>query len=217
MAGCEMGRAAVLRQGRFLCTADIGGVPAARREPAAGRRRDRAGHIALQHDLLPLERGVRVGHGHSRQQRLRVRVHRPLVQFLGRRQLHDLPQVHDRDPVRHVPDHAEVVCDENVGEPQGVLKVIKQVDHLRPDGHVKRGDRLVRDDQPGMQRERARHAYSLPLAAGELVRIAVGMLRRQPHQVHQLAHPPPDRRTVALAVDAQRLGDDVADPFARVE
>ena len=47
-----------------------------------------------------------------------VRMQRPRVQLLGRRDLDDLAEVHHRDSVGDVADHGEVVGDEQVGEPE---------------------------------------------------------------------------------------------------
>ena len=70
----------------------------------------------------------------------------------------------------------------------------------------------------GLQRERARDADALPLAARELVRVAVDVLGVEPDDVEQLlgtrlccSRPCPD------AVDHERLGDDLADGHARVQ
>ena len=41
----------------------------------------------------------------------------------------------------------------------------------------------------GLQRQRPGDADALPLAAGELVRVAVGVLGVEPDQLHQLADP----------------------------
>ena len=58
-----------------------------------------------------------------------------------------------------------------------LLQVREQVDDLRLDRDVERGDRLVADDEPRLDRERAGDADPLPLAAGEFVRIALRVLR----------------------------------------
>ena len=78
VAGGHVARAPVYHERRLLLPADLGGVPAARVEPAPGRRRHRARHVALQHDLLPPGRQVGIGHRHRGQQRLGVGVDRPL-------------------------------------------------------------------------------------------------------------------------------------------
>src|SRR5205814_8491674 len=98
---------------------------------------------------------------------------RPQVQLGGRRDLHDLAQVHDRDPVRDVLDDGQVVGDEQVGQLELRLQVFQQVDDLGLDGDVEGGDRLVADDERRLHGECPRDANPLPLAAGELVGIAI--------------------------------------------
>ena len=85
-----------------------------------------------------------------------------------------------------MPDDAEVVRDEDVGEVELVLEVLEQVDDLGLDRDVERGDGLVGDDQLRPQRQRPGDPDPLPLAAGELVRIAVVVLGLKAHPVHQL-------------------------------
>ena len=50
-------------------------------------------------------------------------------------------------------------------------------------------DRLVGDDEVGVERERPGDADALALAAGELVRVAVGVVRVEPDGREQLADP----------------------------
>jgi hypothetical protein len=56
--------------------------------------------------------------------------------------------------------------------PSSLLQVLQQVDDLRLDRDVERRDRLVADDELGLDGERAGDADALALAAGELVRAA---------------------------------------------
>ena len=83
-------------------------------------------------------------------------------------------------------DHRQVVRDEQVGEAELLLQVLEQVDHLRLDRHVERRHRLVADDQLRLDRERARDADALALAAGELVRIAAHVIGLQADGLQQL-------------------------------
>lgn len=85
-------------------------------EPAAGRRVDGVGHLALEDNALALEMGVRVGHGGY--ERLRVGVAAVLKELLGVGDLHDLAEVHDRGPVGDVLDHRHAVGDEQEGHPE---------------------------------------------------------------------------------------------------
>src|SRR2546422_241528 len=82
------------------------------------------------------------------------------------------------DPIRDVPDHSEVVGDEDVREAELVLEVVEQVDDLCLNRDVEGGDGLVGDDQLRAEREGPGDADPLPLATRELVRVAVDVMRR---------------------------------------
>ena len=69
----------------------------------------------------------------SGEKRLRVRHYRLAIQIFRRRQLHDLAQVHNSDPVGDVLDDGKVVSDEHVGEIVVALEIDEQVDNLRLD------------------------------------------------------------------------------------
>ena len=114
-------------------------------------------------------------------------------------------------------DDADVVGDEEVGEPELVLEVVEQVDDLRLDRDVERRDRLVGDDQLRPQRERAGDPDPLALAARELVREAVVVLGREPDALQQLLDLAAQLAPLASAVELQRVADDLADPLAGVE
>ena len=127
------------------------------------------------------------------------------------------PEVHDHDPVGDVADDVQVVCDEDVGQVELLLEILEQVEDLRLHRHVERRDRLVADDQLRVHGQGAGDADALALAAGELVREAVVVLRVQPDDLEQLLHAALDLGRRAELVDLERLGDDEADPLARVQ
>src|SRR4051812_49126212 len=208
--------AGLLVEHRLLDRAHLLALPAARVEPARGRRVRRARHVAAEYLTAALS--ARARHRHGRQQRARVRVARMRVEGLAVRDLDDLAEVHHGHAVAHVPHDGEVVRDEHDRQPQLALEVAQQVQDLRLDRHVESGHRLVRDDQLRVERERARHPDALALAARELVREAVVVLGVEPDLLHQLLHAP---LAPALAlvdvVDLERVGDDRADRLARVE
>ena len=80
--------------------------------------------------------------------------------------------------------------------------------HLRLDRDVERGDRLVGDDQLGLDRERAGDADALALAAGELVRVARRRRGGQADLVEQRRDAPARaRRRSPRPVDPQRLAE----------
>src|SRR5579872_1903089 len=74
-------------------------VGAARMQPAALWRIERARHLALQHDALAAPLDCAVRHRHSRQQRLGIGVQRRLVEAPLRRNFDDLAEIHHRDAV----------------------------------------------------------------------------------------------------------------------
>ena len=98
-----------------------------------------------------------------------------------------------------------------------LLEPVHQVEDLGADGDVERRDRLVGHDQPRAEGQRPGEADPLALAAGKLVRVAFHRARAEPDLLQKLDDPLPALLLVAEAVDDQRLGQDVADPHARVE
>jgi hypothetical protein len=106
--------------------------------------------------------------------------------------LDDPPEVHDRDPVADLPDHAQVVADEDVRQAEPIAQADEQVHDLGADRDVERRDRLVEDEDRGLGGERAGDADALALAARQLVRIALGQRGGRADHAEQLlgAQPP---------------------------
>ena len=133
-----------------------------------------------------------------------------VVQVLGGRLLDQRAEVHHADPVGDVPDHREVVGDDQVGQAELVLQVLQQVDHLGLHRDVQRGHRLVGDDQVRVDRQRPGDADALPLAAGELVRVLAQRrcsAARPPRAVRAAAGwSPPCRPCPARAPSSPRPG-----------
>ena len=107
-------------------------------------------------------------------------------------------------------DDVQVVRDEDVREVELVLEVLEQVEDLRLHGDVERRDGLVADDQLRVDRERARDADALALAAGELVREPVVVLRVEADDVEQLLDAPLD-----LAARADLVAPRAASPMMK--
>ena len=137
---------------------------------------------------------------------------------LGRAEFDDAAEIHHAQPVRHVPHHRQVVADEQIGQAEPCLQVAHQVEDLRLHRHVQRRGGFVADQEFRLARQRAGDRDALALAAGELVRVFVAVGRRQPDLRQQRARP--GRAVPPPADDAEgadRLGDDVAHPPARVQ
>ena len=69
-------------------------------------------------------------------------------------------------------DDGQIVGDEKIRQVALFLQGFQQVDDLRLNGDVQRGDRLIADDELGVQGQRTGNADTLALAAGELMRVA---------------------------------------------
>ncbi len=115
--------------------------------------------------------------------------------------------VHDR----------EVVTDEDAREPELVLQVGEERQHVRLDRHVQGAGRLVRDQQPWPQRQCAGEGDPLPLATGELAWATAGVVARQTYGVEQVAHPSVTLGAGADLVHVQRFGDALRHGEQRVE
>ena len=138
-------------------------------------------------------------------------------QLVGGRILDDAAEVHDGHLAGDVAHDGQIVGDEEVGEPEPLLQLLQQVDHLALDRHVERGDRLVADDDARVDGQRPGDADALALAARELVGIAQRHVGEEPDHLQQLGDAIGDLRLGQDAVHADRLGDDLADRHARIE
>ena len=87
---------------------------------------------------------------------------------MTRRHLDNLARVHQRDPVRHACDHAEIVRDEQNRHAALALQLVEQVENLRLDRDIQRRGRLVGNQHFGFGRERQRDHDALLHAAGKL-------------------------------------------------
>ena len=184
---------------------------------AAARRIERARNIAGQPLPLAAPALGRAQHRHRGDQRLGVgmqrrRIDRPLI-----RDLDDFAEIHHRHPIRDMLHHAQIMRDEQQGQPQLRLQILQQIDDLRLHRDVERRHRLVAHHQPWPQYQRPRDPHPLALAAGKLMRKPLRRPHRQPDQPQHLRHLPPRRRVGLRAMDQQRLHDDVFHRHARIE
>ena len=101
--------------GRLLLGTDCLCPWAARVEAAAGWQVKRARHIAGEDNPMPLGFNLWVRYRHRGEQRLGVWVQWILVQLSASGLLNELAEIHHRDEIADMPNHTQVVGDEQVG------------------------------------------------------------------------------------------------------
>jgi hypothetical protein len=112
-----------------------------------------------------------------------VGVESSLEERIRGRHLNDLPQVHHGDMVADVPNHGQVMGNEEIGEAESGLKVVEQIEDLSLDRHIERRYGLVGDNETRVESQGPSHTDPLPLASRELVRESVGVPGIEPDQL----------------------------------
>lgn len=206
---------AVFLEGRFdRCTFGYCDR-ASRSEPATRRRIYRCRDIAREY--YPLSLFLWIGDRDRGQKSLCVGMKRVLVKLLGLGYFHDLAEIHHGDAIRDVLDHGKPVRDEEIGQPELLLKILKQIDDLRLNRNVERRNRFIANDQLWVECECSCDADTLPLAAGEFVGIAVHIFRVKPDLAKKICDSFTLLGFISDAVYLERFRDDRPYAQPRVE
>ncbi len=185
-------------------------------EAASGGGQYRRRRLTFDGDLG--HRHLGVGYGDGVEEQFGVVVGGCGVEGFAGCDFADLAEVHHLDAVADVLDHGEVVGDEHQGETELGFEVLEQVEHLGLDADVEGADRLVADDQGGIQDQGAGDGDPLTLAAGELQGLAFsGTLGIDTDVFEQGIDPVELIFLGAPLPDHQWFADDVANLAARVE
>ncbi len=139
---------------------------------------------------------------------------------LVRRSLLDDPaEVHDRGPVGQVFHDAEIVPDEEVRGPRRgrLLELEEEVENLRTNGNVERGDRFVENDELRLRGQSPGDGDPLALSARELPGATLCSLRGKADRVEQGEDALTTLGRAPDAVNGERLADDGRDVHPRVE
>ena len=140
MAGHDVLRGDFLAHRLLLGTA-WHGIGTARVEAAARGWVEGAGDFAGEHDVFPLVIGM--GWQGGGKQGLGVGMQRMGAEFLAVGQLDYLTQVHHGNAMADVGDGGQVMANEEITHPQGLLQMFELVDNLGADRDVQRRHRLV--------------------------------------------------------------------------
>ena len=107
--------------------------------------------------------------------------------------------------------YGQIVGNEEVGELQLLLKVLKHIHHLGLNRYVQGGYGLIADDELRLYCQGPGNAHSLALSAGKLVGITVCLLRVQAYGVQKLQDPLSALLGVLTELmDIDTLADDVS-------
>ncbi len=106
---------------------------------------DRTWKVPFEKEAFAFRFGI--GNGYRSQEGLGIRMLGIAVQLLGFCHFHDTSKVHHSDPITRVPYHVEIVGDEEQSEMILLSEVLEEVDDLGLNGDIKRGDRLISNDQ----------------------------------------------------------------------
>lgn len=106
----------------LLGAADIANDRTARMKMTSMRNVRGTRHVAAEHD--PRAFPLRIRHRGGGEQRLGVRMMRRAEQSGGFRDFHQTAEIHDRDTMRDVPHHREVVRNEHIRQAEPLLQVL---------------------------------------------------------------------------------------------
>jgi hypothetical protein len=182
---------------------------------ASQRRMNGTRDIPFQNHSLLLCSGKRIRNGGK--QGLGIGVEGILVEFLARSKLYEPSEIHDCRAVTHVPDHAQIMGDNNIGKAEFLLKIPQKVEHLRLDGDIQGGNGFIAYDQSGPQGESPGNDDPLPLAAAEIFWIPGDMLGLKTHSSQELNRHVLSVSAFADLVIVKRLTNDPPDGLLWIE
>src|ERR1035438_1792926 len=120
------------------------------------------------------------------QQTARVGMLRRSGDLLGSANLDQFSALHDGDAVREIAHDGHRMRDEEVGQREIALQLLQQIDDLRTDADIERGNRFVGDDESRPQHQGARDSDALALSPAEFMRVALesrGIHRSEEHRL----------------------------------
>jgi len=160
----------------------------------------------------------RIRNRYGGKQTLRVWVLRIGKNFLRRARLNQIAQMQHADSVGNVLDHAQIVGNEQIRATGLGLNVLHQVDDLRLNRNVERGNTFVGDYEFRLHDQGAGNSDALTLTARKLMRISFGVSGRQSDLFEHLADNPIAFFARGVKpVDVEPFADYVADFFARIQ
>ena len=203
---------------RKLDTTHVRRKSTARIEPTTRWWISYAGDLTADRRCLAASSIGRIGARHRIEQGLCIGMARRTEKRVTLSHLHHLAKIHHTYPVADMPYNGQVVCNEQISEPESVLEVHQEIDNLRLDRHIKSRNRLIANKQRRIKRQGAGYSDPLALTAGELVWITISHIRPQSDKAHQLINAAAIRTFVARkAMYSQRFADQLRHTSTRVQ
>ena len=137
--------------------------------------------------------------------------------FLCGAEFHDVSQVHDRNHIGQLVNHAQVVTDQDVGQVELAAQVFDQIQNLCLTEHVDGTGGLVQHHQLGIGGQGTGDGNALALAAGKLMGIFVAGILGDTDHGQQLFDTGQTLVFAELFVNIQRLRHDVLDQPAGIQ
>ena len=114
-------------------------------------------------------------------------------------------------------DNQQVMGNEQIGNSQLLLQLLKHVNHLCLNGNIQCTDCFVTDDKSRISGKGSCDTDTLSLTAGKLMGITGCMLCIQTHQLHQMQDLVSSFSSGGVKLmDIQRLPDDIFDCHTRI-
>ena len=141
-----------------------------------------------------------------------------ILEYLGRgRELDDTAEIHDRNSLRDVANHREIVADKNHRQAFARAEIRNKIENLRLHGNIERRDGLVGDNQFRFKGKASSDGDALTLTAGEFMGIFTHETRRKTDRFHEPRDFFRDVFTRDSAVREEWLGQASIDAHAGIE
>ena len=115
---------------------------------------------------------------------------RVLEQILRGCNLHNLSEIHHRDPIADMPHDRKVVRNEERCQSQFPLQFSQKIEDLCADRNVERRDGFIAYQKIGLQSDGPRNTDALALPAGKLGGKAIVVFGIQTNQIHKVLNTP---------------------------